>query len=48
MTDRDAGGLAAGARLNWLNGIATDVPVGVSSETGGAGDDIHLEFIGWR
>lgn len=40
--------LLDGGELNWLHGIATDVPVGVSSETGGAGDDIHLELFGGR
>ena len=38
--------LLDGGELKWLHGVAKDVPIGVSSETGGAGDDIHLELLG--
>jgi len=33
-----------GTRVQWLAGLATEIPVGVSSETGGPGDDISLEL----
>jgi len=35
---------AVGAKLGWLVGIAHDVPVAVSAETGGPGDDIGIQF----
>lgn len=36
--------IAVGAKLDWLIGIAHDVPVSVSAETGGPGDDIGILF----
>ena len=33
-----------GTRVQWLAGLAAEIPVGVSSETGGPGDDISLEL----
>lgn len=34
--------MARGQQLSWLNKVVDDVPVAVSAETGGAGDDIQL------
>lgn len=36
--------VAVGAKLDWLVGIAHDVPVTVLAETGGSGDDIAIQF----
>ena len=33
-----------GTRVQWLDSLATEIPFGVSSETGGPGDDISLEL----
>lgn len=33
-----------GTRLNWLEKVASDVPVAITAETGGPGDDIGLEL----
>ncbi|MEA9585864.1 hypothetical protein VC279_06000 [Xanthomonas sp. WHRI 10064A] len=38
--------LIRGVALGWLPGIMDDVPVAVSAESGGAGDDIRLELAG--
>lgn len=35
---------AVGARLDWLSGVAHDVPALISAETGGAGDDVGIRF----
>lgn len=36
--------LIRGAALGWLPGAAEDIPVAVSAESGGAGDDIRVEL----
>jgi len=36
--------VAVGAKLDWLAGIAHDVPISVLAETGGPGDDIAIQF----
>lgn len=36
--------LMRGSKLGWLDKIANDVPVAVTAETGGSGDDIGLEL----
>lgn len=36
--------VAVGAKLDWLRGIAHDIPIVVLAETGGAGDDIAVQF----
>ncbi|NTU73658.1 NACHT domain-containing protein [Candidatus Roizmanbacteria bacterium] len=36
--------IAAGVKLEWLAGIVNDIPLEVSAETGGAGDDIGILF----
>lgn len=33
-----------GSPLNWLKGLISDIPIALAVETGGAGDDICLEF----
>ncbi len=35
-----------GTRLLWLEGVANDIPVAITAETGGPGDDIGLVLIG--
>lgn len=34
-----------GTKVGWLDGVAEDVPVAITAETGGPGDDIGLELI---
>lgn len=34
----------SGSPLKWLDGITEDIPIEVSAETGGAGDDLKLDF----
>lgn len=36
--------IAAGVKLEWLAGIVNDIPLEVSAETGGEGDDIGILF----
>lgn len=36
--------IAIGIKLGWLTGVASDIPVNVSAETGGPGDDIGIQF----
>lgn len=36
--------VAVGAKLDWLVGIAHDVPISVLAETGGPGDDFAIQF----
>jgi hypothetical protein len=36
--------LARGRPLGWLEGVVNDVPVSLSAETGGPGDDLQLRF----
>lgn len=38
--------MMSGTRLQWLEGVANDVPVVVTAETGGPGDDVGLVLIG--
>lgn len=34
-----------GTKIGWLDGVAEDVPVAITAETGGPGDDIGLDLI---
>jgi len=34
-----------GRKIGWLDGVAGDVPVAITAETGGRGDDIGLDLI---
>lgn len=36
--------LARGTPIGWLRDVTADIPVSLSAETGGPGDDIRLEF----
>lgn len=34
-----------GTKIGWLDGVAEDIPVAITAETGGPGDDIGLDLI---
>ncbi|KTW15610.1 hypothetical protein [Sphingomonas sanguinis] len=36
--------MARGSALGWLDGLTQDIPVAVSAETGGPGDDIRVDL----
>ena len=36
--------IARGIPIGWLKDVTVDIPISLLAETGGPGDDIHLEF----
>lgn len=40
-----AANMMRGTKIGWLEGVTEDIPVAVTAETGGPGDDIGLELV---
>lgn len=40
--------MVRGSALGWLDGLTQDIPVAVSAETGGPGDDIRVDLAGGK